>query len=421
MKGGLLIILFYYLLLIENGTDLIPVLLDLGNGMEIRATLIMKVLFLLSAVIMWAIKRKKHGVPKPILVFSSFLLISTIYVYFTKPSFFMAALSVNLHIQLMLSMSVYLYFNLKNEKEIYSFTKTLNTFGLINAFLVIISFFFYETFDFFEAGIKNSETVRAFGLMGDEVSIFLTFFLFEAVVTKKYKHFLVYFIAILMTGGIGAFITTVALLMYYGVFILKKSFYTYYAIIGLFIIMGLSIFLFKNQLRKIGVIKRVVNNIESPEKETGNLRIISMTTAIEMIKKRPILGTGYGSYASYVNEKYAPIFKKSGYGWKVPSAMVIIGSTFNPYLQILCEAGVIGLLFFLYFLIYIYKIIKKSKPFKYNDSLIRSKSIHLGWFIVFSTTVITANWFLPSSFLMLLIISIIGINLRINTLVIESV
>lgn len=420
MKGGFLIILFFYVLLLENGTELIPVLYDLGNGMEIRVTLILKVLFLLSTLTFWILNKSKFGIPKPIIIFSGFLLLSTAYVYFTKPSFFMSALSVNFHIQLMLNMAIYLYFNLKSEKEVYRFSNMLSTFGMLNAFLVIFSFFFYETFDFFEAGVKNSETVRAFGLMGDEVSIFLTFFLYEALVAKKYKHFLVFFMAILMTGGVGAFLTTIALITYYGTFVIKKSFYVYYFLITLFLFLGLGSFLFKDQLKEFGVIKRIVNNIKNPEKETGNLRIISMTAAIDMINTRPILGSGYGAYASHIKEKYAPIFKNAGYDWKIPSAMVIIGSTFNPYLQILCEAGIIGLIFYIFFLIWVSFSIKGRSIEYFNEKTKNLKEAHFGWVLVFVITAISANWFLPASFLLLLVVSILGMHLKINRITIEG-
>lgn len=420
MKNGFFIILFFYILLIENGTELLPVLFDIGNGLEIRVTLIMKILFFISTLTFWIFNKSKYGIPRPILIFSSFLLLSTVYVYFTKPSFFISALSVNFHIQLMLNMAIYLYFSLKKEQDVFTFSKMLSNFGLINAFLVIFSFFFYKTFDFFEAGVKNSDTVRAFGLMGDEVSIFLTFFLFEALVLKKYKHFLIFFIAILMTGGIGAFLTTISLLLYYGVFVLKKSFNIYFAILTSFLILLTSAFLYKEKLQEFGVFKRIVNNIENPEKETGNLRIISMTTALEMIKNRPYLGTGYGAYASHVHEKYAPMFKKADYSWKIPSAMVIIGSTFNPYLQILCEAGIIGLVFYIIFLIWISFTIKGRDLEFLTVKSTNFKKAHFGWFLVFVITAISANWFLPASFLLLLVVSILGMHLKLNRLTYEA-
>jgi len=309
----------------------------------------------------------------------------------------------------MLNIILFIKLNVRSDKEIQKFYKHLRIFGLVNAILVIVSYFFPDLIEFFEAGSSRTGISRAFGLMGDEVSVFLSFFAYDALIFKRHLHFLLFLVAILFTGGIGASLTLLALIFYFLFFVQKVSLVKS----SLFLVFGIAIIsIFPTQINEVGVIKRVINNINSAEGESTNLRIISLSTAFNMIKEKPLLGYGYGNYSSVIYNKYKPLFiraKKEKFF--EGSAKVILSSSFNPYIQMLAEAGIIGLLFFIWFLKKMYAYTRISIP--ENETFL--KRINLtskGWLLVFFITTLTANWFLPSSFLMLLVVSLLGINLK---------
>ncbi len=405
----MLLILYFWILLIENGTNWLGILFDFGNGFEIRFSLILKVIFLILNITLLIISKQKSKKIKFLLYFMLFLLTSTLYVGITKPQYFEQAISVNFHIQLVLNIIIYIYWAKLEEIEIIRFFNWLRFFGLFNAILVIISFFFPTLTSFFEAGTSNVGITRAFGIMGDEVSIFLTFFIFDSLIFKQRVKTVIYSIALLCTGSIGAFFIFLILLGYYLFYIVKvsKKYIIHISIVSVLIIFG--IFNFSSKIQEITVIKRVFNNIQNPEIETGNFRLISFSTAIEMSKERPVLGAGYGAYASLVKQKYGYLTQ----GGNV--SMNILGSTYNPYLQMICEAGFIGLLFFIILLRRFLRVCKLNAD-PLNDFLTKFKTVSYGWLFIFCLTCLSANWFLPVSFLFLLIATLVGLNLKLNDL-----
>lgn len=414
--GRLVILMvFYWLMLIENGTDWLGVIFDIGNGLEIRFSLLIKVLMLFINLIIIFTINKKITILKHIFIFSVFLLCSTFYILWLNPKYFIGALSANLHIQLVLNVILFIYLNSNTEIQIQKFYNGLRLFGLINAILVIISYIIPDLTGFFEAGIANSGVRRAFGIMGDEVSMFMTFFLYDALIFKKYYNFGFFFIAILFTGGIGAFFTSVILIFYYIFFVMKVgrkqlsflSLFAFLTIITGFLVIG--------QLKEISVVKRIVNNFANPKEETGSLRLLSLTTAYDMVVEKPLLGYGYGAYGPSVYEKYEPIYKKLGKGWNFSNIRVILGSSFNPYIQMICETGVIGLFFFISLLLSFLSYCKKDLN-TINDFINQFRKVSHGWLLIFFLSCISANWLLPASFLFLLVVTLVGLNLRLNSL-----
>ena len=411
-----ILLAFYWLQLLENGTDWFGVILDLGSGLEIRFSLLFKVLMLFVNLLIIFTINKKIIILKQVFIFSIFLLCSSFYILWLHPRFFIGALSANLHIQLVLNIILFIYLSANDEMKIQKFYNGLRLFGLVNAILVIISYLAPNLSGFFEAGIANSGVKRAFGIMGDEVSMLMTFFLYDALLFKKYFKFGLFFIAILFTGGIGAFITLVILILYYIIFVLKVG-RKQLSLLGLFgfatIVAG---FLIIGQLKELSVIKRIVNNFANPKEETGSLRLLSLTTAYDMIVEKPLLGYGYGAYGPAVDEKYEPIYKKLGQGWNFKNYRVILGSSFNPYLQMVCETGLIGLIFFIGLIRSFLSSCKKDIETD-TDFIVQFRKVSYGWLLIFFITCISANWFLPASFLFLLVVTLVGLNIRINSLV----
>lgn len=416
----LLLIVFYWVLLLENGTGIFNFILELGNGLEIRPSLVVKVALLFVNILVLVHFDKNHKIPKYLIILSSFLLFSTLLVLLINPSNFISALSVNLHIQLMLNIILFIRINTYSNKQLLVFFRHLRYFALANAILVIISYFSPFLFSGFEVFNPESDVPRAFGIMDDEVSVFLTFFLFEALISKRYLQLILYAFAILFTGSLGASFTIVILVIAYLVFAMKKTKLNLYIVSGLMLIILSTSIVFYNSYKDFGIFQRLSNLSENTNEKSASLRLLSFQVAYEMIRERPVFGYGYGNYGKSVINKYKPKFIEVGEGKKFDgSARIIMSYTFNPFLQIAAESGLVGLIFFIWFLV---KIIG-STFIKFEDRLSDAYHLNLAsriWLIVFILTTLSANWFLPSSFLLLLVVSIVGMNEKLKILQIEK-
>ena len=409
----MLLILYFWILLIENGTNWLWVLFNIGNGLEIRFSLILKVLFLILNFPLLLVTNQKRREIKFLFYFMFFLLASTLYVGIIHPEYLTQAISVNFHIQLVLNIIIYIYWAKLKETEIIKFYKWLRFFGLFNAILVIISFIFPTLTSFFEARTSNEGITRAFGVMGDEVSLFLTFFFFDSLIFRQRIKTIIFSIALFCTGSIGAFLTFLTLIGYYVFYVKKisKEYIIRLSVGSVFLFFG--IFIFSGRIQELSVLKRIFINIQNPEMGTGNQRLISLAAANNMIKERPILGSGYGAYSSFVNQKYGYLTQ----GGNI--SMNTLGSAYNPYVQMICEAGIIGLLLFILLLRRFIKACKRgTEPM--NDFMTKFKTVSYGWLLIFFLTCLTANWVLPTSFLFLLVVTLVGLNLKQNDLQYEQ-
>lgn len=310
----------------------------------------------------------------------------------------------------MLNIALFVYLFGRSPNSIHFLLSGLRFFGLINAVLVIVSYIKPDLTQLFEAGTYEGEFARAFGIMGDEVSTLLIFFSFDAMVRKKYLPLLVYCTAFLCTGSIGATLSLIFLFAIYYFRNFKFQITSLVAlVVSLFLFLGVG-FVFRNQLSNISVVQRIDKNINNPEKGSGNLRFVSLVTAFEMFQERPILGYGYGNYQNAVRKKFEPIFIDLDIEYRFPSAMVIMSSAFNPFVQVVCEAGIIGLLFFLFFIFATLKYLRKVYKIEKEDEFGNNQStIIYFWAISFLLTTVSANWLLPSSFLFLLFVVLFGV------------
>lgn len=405
------IILFLWVNLFENNIGDKAILFSLGGGLDLRLSLFIKAGFFFANFISILQPKRDLKIYKHFFILSSLILISCASVFFVNNSFFFSSLSVSLHIILGLNIALFIYLHAENDKDILRLLKGLRTFGFINALLVIISFFFPHLSSVFESGVVEGGVKRAFGVMGDEVAILLVFFAFDAFLQRKYFLFFIFSGALLCTGSIGASISFVCL---FGIYLFTKVKNLRNFFVSAVFVLGILIggfFSYGSQLQNISVVKRITNNIQNPKEGNGNLRVASLLTAMEMVKEKPIFGYGYGTYQNNVRERYKPIFVSLGLLWRFPSAMVILGSSFNPYVQMVCEAGIIGLLVFIYFVsrCIIFAKSVRNKITITTDKLAMIPSLIYFWFIVFFFTAISANWLLPSSFLFILFVTLHGI------------
>jgi hypothetical protein len=415
MKFLYLLLLFFWVSLLENTLGENAILFKIADGLEIRASLIIKTaFFFLNCICIY--KQKKIDKSFVFIgIFLLFLLVSTCYTLLLNPSYFLSSFSQFVHFFLNFNIVFFVFLYLNNINQMFSFIKGLTYFAYFNAFLVVLSYFFPILFSGFEASTSDDGVTRSFGLMGDEVSLFLTFFLYAELVKKNRYGMFIFLAAIICTGSIGATITTVSLLFYHFFKNLKLS-------QSLIIKTALSVFLFlffliifSSQLQQLSVVSRINQNLSGSEEGTGQLRVLSLLNGFEMFMKRPFFGVGYGSYNQNVMSTYSGLIESAGNVMSESTAGNILGSTYNPFLQIVCEAGLVGLTFFIYLIVNFLKLLKikleTSPPLVQNF-----RQASYGWLLIFIITCLSANWFLPASFLLLLILTLVGLNLKLNNL-----
>ena len=231
--------------------------------------------------------------------------------------------------------------------------------------------------------------------MGDEISIFLTFFILDSFHNKKWITLMIFLISFFLTGGIAATFILISVFAFYSY---KMKFFSLKKILSTFFGLTLVSVIFYNFSDQIPFINRLLMNITSPESNSAGLRLLSFTTGLEIFLDNFWFGLGFGFYGAYISD----IFSYLG------TEVTIISSSYNQYLQILCELGIIGFLFFISFIFKLMKQFKRKLKFNFNSNLF----IAYIWLFVFFITMQSAVWFLPSSFLFLLIVCIMGINLK---------
>lgn len=388
------VILFFWFLLLENAFSF-GILHSFSNGLDIRVSLFIRILFLLNTFVLLfkgklSIKELNHVLKLIIILFLFFIYGAVSQLQYITGSFSVFVQTISI-----LCIIPYLYYSNSNKLTINLFYKNLRIFALINSIFLIVSFFYPNLIEAFESSSGGENISRSFGIMGDEISTFLTFFILDSFHNKKWKTLMIFLVSFFLTGGIAA---TFLLISVFAFYLYKMKFFSLKKILSTFFgLILVSVFLY-NFSDQIPFINRISMNIDSPESNSAGLRLLSLTTGLEIFLDNFWFGLGFGFYGAYIKD----IFSYLG------TEVIIISSTYNQYLQILCELGIIGFLFFISFIFKSMKQLKRKLKFNFNSNLF----IGYIYLFVFFITMQSGVWFIPSSFVFLLIACIMGVNLK---------
>lgn len=404
-KHLLIVIIFFWSVLLENAFSF-GVLFQLGSSFEVKISTLFRIYFIFNLVHYIVLGNKIKSL-KPVVFLTVTIFISNIVGGFIAPKYFINSISITFQVLSVLSIIPYIYLSKSTIINLQAFTLQLRFLGLFNALMIIISFFYPNLLIAFESNVNLNGINRSFGIMGDEVALFITYFIIDALHFRKWTLFTINLIALLLTGSIGATVTFFTCLVIY--LFLSNKFRLASLPRTILLTMFFSLFIFYNttSLSELAVVRRIQNNIVNADENSVNLRLISMQTGVNVFRNFPLLGTGFGYYQFHVTSEYLGNQNE-----------VVISNTFNQYLQILCEMGIVGLLIYFYF---IYKILQRLKKYKY----LPSESFAYGcgmiaytWLLALFLTVLSGVWVLPSSFILFLVVSLIGVNLSsINKLI----
>ena len=135
------VILLFWFLLLEN-TFSFGILHSFSNGLDIRVSLFMRILFLLNAFVLFfkcklLIKELNH-VFKLIIILFLFFIYGAVF----QPQHITGSFSVFVQTISILCIIPYLYYSNSNKLAINLFYKNLRIFALINSIFLIVSFFY---------------------------------------------------------------------------------------------------------------------------------------------------------------------------------------------------------------------------------------------------------------------------------------
>lgn len=381
------------------------------QGVEITLILILLFVVLLRIVFKLTIlKINVFGDNKSARFFWTFVLISTISSFFLSPEIAPGVVTVNL--QIFLIYLIFIDFKSVNIDSIglQEVIKALVNFAILNAFLVIYTFCFGKIGLSGEI-LENNEVTRAFGLMGDQVAWFLSFFGVHALYNNKKYHYLLFLTAILMGASLGA---TIILIISTLIYIIKKSRRgfnpLFYVKIGVVIILCfIVLFFFPSIFNEIGIISRInQGDFSSIDAQTSGHRVNAIVNALHKISERPFWG--YQNYSLTMFNKYDHLLSEFEKG-----NLTYLTTPNNQLLAIICDYGFIGFGFFVFFIFSLLKIVRK-KTIINSKKLYAFKQSSYIWMMVFLIFNQSATWFLPGSFLWVLICIILGISYKINKL-----
>lgn len=381
------------------------------EGIDVTFAVILLIIVLIRVFFKFTLLNiNVFGFNKPAKRFWLFLLFSTLISFVLSPDIALGVVTVNVQIFL-----VYLIFiDFKSVNIDYSgLAKVINAltyFALLNAVLVFYTFFFGKIGLIGEVTTNDGNITRAFGIMGDQVAWFLTFFALHSLYTKKKYNFIIFLIAILMCASLGATIVLVVCIFVY-FYREKRLNSSFYLKAGLGILLVVSALVFSPSLfEKIGILQRL-NEGDFASTGVGNTtghRFNAINNGLQMIPEKPLLG--YQNFSLSMQRKYSNTITDAEKG-----NLTYLTTPNNQLLASICDYGFIGFFFFVGF---IYKLIKitKEKCLELPPHLYAFKQSAIVWLVVFVIFNQSATWFLPGSFMWVLICLIVAINYKINQL-----
>jgi len=350
-----------------------------------KAILILFTVILFSIFLVKIINNKKYSLQRtkldlPIILFSLVLILS-LFISGTKT----ASLQ-----DFMIFFSYILIFFLitNNLNKKVDFNSFIRLFFIISSLVSIYTIIQYYGFDPYLSDLyRLSSTIGQKNWISNYLAMIFpvafSYFLLEK--TKKNKIIYFVLLAILYTTlmicqsrGIWISITLTVIIAIYIIFkfkfyeIFKRNKKWLFLLLITFLIITI-IYSTDNPLEKsaITVTERMISTFDEQDPSL-NMHLLTWNTTINMIKDRPIFGSGIGTFKmNYLN--YQAEFLKNNPDYIKYSGKA--GEAHNEYLQIWAELGIIGLGLFLLIFYFFYKTII---DFYNNNKNVKEKIITFG-------------------------------------------
>lgn len=243
----------------------------------------------------------------------------------------------------------------------------------------------------------SSESTRHFGIIGDQEAWLFSLFSFINFKNKSYFISIIFFIGLLLTGSIGAVVILVLVVVLKFYLEFSKTFrLIYIGIISLMLPLILKVAPYLN----IPFVNRLYENALSDGGALGH-RTVAFENGLSEIFKKLVLGFGnFPAEMIYQYDDSLSIYEKG--------KLTYLATSNNQIFDILLSYGFIGLVFFCIFIV---ATLKYIKPFDHNFMFTR---LFYLWFFIFLIFNQSSIWFIPGSFIFLILVLLISINTSYN-------
>jgi hypothetical protein len=193
--------------------------------------------------------------------------------------------------------------------------------------------------------VSTDQSIRTFGIFGDQIGFILPLFLFKELLNRRIIRCSFFGIAIVLTGTRGALVASGIGLVFLYLFSLQSnefSRYKFKIFISAFIVISIISSAFIYDLGGMWT------RFEDTHVFTEGIatRGITFAMALRVFLDNPLSGVGFSGFR-LVAPDYGTglIFSETLHYFPSP---VIISTTANQYLQVATDAGIIGLVAFLW-------------------------------------------------------------------------
>ena len=286
--------------------------------------------------------------------------------------------------------------SLNNRKQIQWAQNTISWIGYFAAATIYLGLILYPL------GLKigeiniSEEFIRYQGIIGDSVKLFLLPFIFYEFFCKRYVNVALFLVALMLTGGRIGFIGLLVGLTVVAIIERKRflSFRSFHNFASVFIILFICLWFDIG-----GMISRFMNPFSM---DVGlQIRLTTWMTVLKMLPENMLTGFGFGGYRIFYHD----------YPIQAPWSLFSFSSdVYSQMLKSLLEGGILGLGAFLWLMLDVIKIFKKSMDRTNGDLYNFLKSGYIFSITLLIISPIT-SWILPASNVNYLFFMFIGISI----------
>jgi O-antigen ligase len=244
--------------------------------------------------------------------------------------------------------------------SIYNFRQLLMAEKCLSLFIYAATASIYLGLIFQPFGIEfgevgtDEQSVRVFGLLGDQVGFILPFFLYRSLIRRKIIIGAFFGLAILLTGTRGTLATVfVGLLIMF--FVSAQTNYFWIRRYRSVLLISLAIIAVTISFDPGGMWTR----LKDPERLQQGLsaRGTTTTVAAEVFRDNILTGVGFSGFRFAALDYQAPsLFAQ----WQ-NSSSPLIATAANQYLQVATDAGILGLVMFVWMMARCLQILKVAQ------------------------------------------------------------
>jgi len=339
-----------FLIVLGEYMALLPPVYSIGNvDIQVYDAVSLLVAVKLAVSILW-FRRPLHIQPihRCIICFLSVLMVATLLSFFSLGAGpFLSEFASFLRFASQVGIFYLCFYSLRNSKSVVNSNRMLLLLGYLIGVSIYVSALLYQ-FGIPFGEVQESEfSVRYFGPLGDQVGFIIVFFCLREFLAGNALRGLFFSGAILATGTRGV-ILSLAIGMAACIYVRRRVIFStkgWALIVG---VAGITTLLFSS-----GIGQMTLGRFTDIDVWGAGItqRILTMSLALKVVSERWMTGVGFNGFR-HVVFSYNPEFQFDLF----PENLIVNAS--NQYLQVATDAGIIGLIVFLFLMFQCFRVLK---------------------------------------------------------------